>query len=112
MYSAHWSWYLASMRSPVRIPIRYTVRVERTFEAIYENGMLRPLENLGLADRQHVRVTISESLGLADASDCFEPGEWTVAQYDDVSLEAVRHALSGIRGSLSDTVNVSREERS
>jgi predicted DNA-binding antitoxin AbrB/MazE fold protein len=29
-----------------------------TIDAIYENGVLRPLENLDLADHQQVRVTI------------------------------------------------------
>ncbi len=49
---------------------------------------------------------------LTDASECFEPTEWVAALKDDISLETVRHALSGIRGSLSDTVIASREERS
>ncbi len=29
-------------------------------EAIYENGTLRPLESLPLAEHQHVKVTVSE----------------------------------------------------
>jgi predicted DNA-binding antitoxin AbrB/MazE fold protein len=91
--------------------IRYTVRVEKTFEAVYENGVLRPLENLGLSDMQHVLVTISDSAVAADASGYFEPAEWSVARHDDISLETVRRALSSIRGSLSDTVIASREER-
>ena len=32
-------------------------------EAVYENGMLRPLEPLRLAENQHVRVTVSEISG-------------------------------------------------
>lgn len=85
--------------------------MEKTVEAVYEHGVLRPLENPGLLDGQHVRVIISD-LVLADPSDCFEPEEWAAALEDDISLESVRHALSGIRGSLSDTVIASREERS
>jgi hypothetical protein len=57
-------------------------------------------------------VTISDLAELAGASDCFEPAEWAVAREDDISLETVRHALSGIPGSLSDAVIASREERS
>jgi predicted DNA-binding antitoxin AbrB/MazE fold protein len=30
-------------------------------EAVYENGMLRPLEPLPLSEHQHVTVTISEA---------------------------------------------------
>jgi len=33
-----------------------------TFEAIYENGVLRPLESLALPNLQHVLVTISALL--------------------------------------------------
>ena len=32
----------------------------REVEAVYENGMLRPLEPLPLAEHQHVKVTVSE----------------------------------------------------
>ena len=101
----------AEVGTPPEIPIRYTVRVEKTFEAVYENGVLRPLESLGLSNMQHVLVTISDS-AAPEASAYFEPGEWSAASHDDISLEAVRRALSSIRGSLSDTVIASREERS
>ncbi len=33
----------------------------REIEAIYENGMLRPLQPLALAENQHVKVTISDT---------------------------------------------------
>ena len=35
----------------------------KQIEAIYENGMLKPLEALPLAEHQHVRVTVSEISG-------------------------------------------------
>jgi predicted DNA-binding antitoxin AbrB/MazE fold protein len=34
--------------------------MEKTVEAVYENGVLRPLETLPISDRQHVLVTISD----------------------------------------------------
>jgi predicted DNA-binding antitoxin AbrB/MazE fold protein len=34
----------------------------RVVEAIYENGMLRPLETLDLPEHQRVRITIHESI--------------------------------------------------
>jgi predicted DNA-binding antitoxin AbrB/MazE fold protein len=83
-----------------------------TFEAVYENGVLRPLESLTLPNRQHVFVTIS---GAATADDdvagYFEPEEWEAAKHDDISLQEVRLALSSIPGSLADAVIASREER-
>ena len=34
----------------------------RAIEAIYKNGMLKLLEELDLAEHQHVKITIHESL--------------------------------------------------
>jgi len=83
-----------------------------TFEAIYENGVLRPLESLSLPNMQHVLVTISGAPVTADdAADYFEPEEWAAAKHDDVSLQEVRRAFSSIKGSLADAVIASREER-
>ena len=85
--------------------------MEKTFEAVYENGALRSFENLGLSDMRHVLVIISDPAVTAGAAGYFDPAEWSAARHDDVSLESVRRALSSIRGSLSDTVIASREER-
>ncbi len=83
-----------------------------TFEAIYENGVLRPLESLRLVNQQHVLVTISgDSPAADDVAGYFEPEEWEVAKHDDISLQEVRRALSSIPGSLADAVIASREER-
>jgi predicted DNA-binding antitoxin AbrB/MazE fold protein len=78
-----------------------------TFEAVYENGVLRPLECLALPNMQHVLVTISAD----DVAGYFEPEEWEAAKRDDISLQEVRRALSSIPGSLADAVIASREER-
>ena len=82
-----------------------------TFEAVYENGVLKPLESLTLSNRQHVFVTISGAAVAADVAGYFEPEEWEAAKHDDVSLQEVRRALSSIPGSLADAVIASREER-
>ena len=37
--------------------------MRREVEAVYEKGMLRPLEPLPLAEHQHVKVTVSEMPG-------------------------------------------------
>jgi predicted DNA-binding antitoxin AbrB/MazE fold protein len=83
-----------------------------TFEAVYENGVLRPLESLALSNMQHVLVTISGApVTPDDMAGYFEPEEWEAAKHDDVSLQEVRRALSSIPGSLADAVIASREER-
>ena len=83
-----------------------------TFEAVYENGVLRPLESLALADLQRVLVTIAGAPATADdVAGCFEPGEWEAAKHDEISLHEVRRSLSSIPGSLADAVIASREER-
>ena len=83
-----------------------------TFEAVYENGVLRPLEKLALPNLQHVLVTISGSPASADdIAGYFEPEEWEAAKHDDISLDEVRRALSSIPGSLADVIIESREER-
>ncbi len=88
------------------------VSMGMTFEAVYENGVLRPLESLTLANHQHVLVTISNSgAPIDDIAECFEPDEWEFAQHDDISLAEVRRALSSIPESLADAVIASRDER-
>jgi predicted DNA-binding antitoxin AbrB/MazE fold protein len=83
-----------------------------TFEAIYENGVLRPLESLPLPNLQHVLVTISSAPATAlDVANYFEPDEWEAAKHDDITIQEVRRALSSIPGSLADAVIASREER-
>ena len=83
-----------------------------TFEAVYENGVLRPLESLPLPNGQHAFVTIASTPATADdVAGYFEPEEWEAAKHDDVSLQEVRRALSSIPGSLADAVITSREER-
>jgi len=87
-------------------------RMQKTFEAVYENGVLRPLETLRLPNNLHVTVTIADLAANGhDLADYFSPDEWETAAHDPISLEEVRKALSSIPGSLSDTVVASREDR-
>ena len=86
--------------------------MEKTFEAVYENGVLRPVEQLSLPD--HSRVTVTISYGMlyeGDASAYFSAEEWEAALRDEISLAEVRQALSSIEGSLSDAVIAERDER-
>ena len=51
----------------------------RVVEAIYENGTLKPLEPLDLAEHQHVRITIHEPM----------------VERPDEALEAWTHVYEG-----------------
>jgi len=46
--------------------------VAKTFEAVYEDGVLRPLESLGLPNRQHVLITIADTPAAGSAGGFFE----------------------------------------
>jgi predicted DNA-binding antitoxin AbrB/MazE fold protein len=86
--------------------------MKKTFEAIYEDGVLRPVDQLTLPNQSRVTVTISDATAFeGDPSAYFSPEEWEAALRDEVSLDEVRKALSSIDGSLSDAVIASREER-
>jgi predicted DNA-binding antitoxin AbrB/MazE fold protein len=86
--------------------------MERTLEAVYQDGVLRLPEALPLPNNQRLLVTVH--LPASNGNDLggyFTPQEWEAAANDPVSLAEVRAALASIPGSLSDTVIASREER-
>jgi predicted DNA-binding antitoxin AbrB/MazE fold protein len=86
--------------------------MEKTIQAVYEGGVLRPLEPLPLEDRQEVTVTISdESIISPNRPLLASPEEWASAVADNISLDEVRHALSTIRTSLSETIIDERRDR-
>ncbi|MFN7934745.1 MAG: antitoxin family protein [Bryobacteraceae bacterium] len=85
----------------------------RTLSAVFENGVLRPLEPLDLQESQRVSITVfdtpedlldelldHEYMAAIDAMDEPEP-----------TLEEVHAALSKIPGNLSDDVRAEREAR-
>ncbi len=80
--------------------------MSKQFEAVYENGVLRPLQPLGLVDQQHVLLTVSEIPGYQT---------WAKAQLREVGpapgLEAIQQQLSTIPGSMSDFVTGERGDR-
>ena len=78
-------------------------------KAVYENGVLRPLEPVPLREQQEVTLIISEAgEQLLDA----EFLETCRADADpSVSLQAVRDALAKIPGTLTDDIRAERDER-
>lgn len=82
--------------------------MKKSVEAIYENGVFRPLEPVDLPEHQRVEVTI------ADADDWLDRDyiQWAASQVQEsVSLDAVREALAKIPGSLTADFIAEREER-
>jgi predicted DNA-binding antitoxin AbrB/MazE fold protein len=83
----------------------------KQIDAVYENGVLRPLEPLELEEQQRVRITIENGDPLADLIDT-EFEEWCARESKDApSLERAREILSKVRGSLSDVIIAERDER-
>ncbi len=80
--------------------------MSKQLEAVYENGVLRPLQPLGLRDQQHVMVTVSEIPNYQ---------AWAKAQLRELGpapgLEAIQRQLASIPGSMSDFVTDERGER-
>lgn len=87
----------------------------RRVEAVYENGVLRPLEPLRLRERQKVSVTISDTDDpLASMIDhtFVENARSEVEAMEHVpTLEEVRRILSKVPGSLSADIIAEREDR-
>ena len=80
-------------------------------EAVYENGVLRPLEPLPLTESQRVRLTIAD-LG-SDRSrvdlNLVERARAEAATMETVpTIDEVRAALASIPGSLSQDVIAER----
>ena len=86
--------------------------MEKTVRAVYENGVLHPLEPLQLGEHQQVTVTISDRTEVSQSHPLLVPREeWSHATLDDISLEEVRRAMATIHGSLSEAVLEERRER-
>jgi predicted DNA-binding antitoxin AbrB/MazE fold protein len=85
--------------------------MRREIRAIYENGVLRPIEPLELEEQQSVRVTIDDGDPLGDLIDT-EFMEWCARKSEGEvpSIEAVRQMLSKIKDSMTDVIIAGREE--
>jgi predicted DNA-binding antitoxin AbrB/MazE fold protein len=83
--------------------------MRQEFDAIYENGLLRPLVPLNIPDQERVSVTVEtdncddwldrDALRLADAE-----GDPTV------SLQDVRRRLQAIPGNFAESIIAERGE--
>jgi len=83
----------------------------RTLPAVYENGVLRPLQPLPLKEHEQVTITVSDSLSTAAEELLDHEYLASVDALDETepTLEEVRRALSKIPGKLSDDVRAERD---
>jgi predicted DNA-binding antitoxin AbrB/MazE fold protein len=82
----------------------------RSLQAVYEKGVLRPLEPLPLQEHQQVTVTISDELAK-DWADVAFLRHFESQADDSVTLEQVRSALSKVGGSMVEDFRKERDER-
>lgn len=80
--------------------------------AIYENGVLRPLSPLNLAEHQEVSIVIRGRQDEVEGSDPTDDMPPIADEGDpDITWEQVHEALSSIPGNLSDDIIRDRDER-
>jgi predicted DNA-binding antitoxin AbrB/MazE fold protein len=83
----------------------------RKVQAIYEHGVLRPVEPVILNERQLVSVIILDDTGLEEHPAFASPADFEAFANRGVSIESVREALSPIAGELDRDFSQQREER-
>ena len=83
----------------------------RQLHAVYEGGVLRPVEPLALEEHQLVSVIILDDVALEDELAFAPPDTFEPLADHTVSLETVRRALSKIPGSLDADFAAERDER-
>ena len=85
--------------------------MHQTVEAIYEDGVLRPLKELTLRPNQRVFLQIKETPPAAENLEDKAFVNYCRAQGDpNPTLEQVRQALAAIPGSLTEACSAERDE--
>ena len=85
-------------------------------EAVYQHGMLKPLQPLDLAENEHVSLVVTTSTPTPDA--CHRDAEFTESLRSALQdaapaagLDEVRRRLSKIPGTLTADFIAEREDR-
>ena len=87
--------------------------MDQQVEAVYEHGVLRPLQPLTLAESQRVQLTISDAITESYRRDAefLDRVKAEVAAMPQVpSLDDVQKLMSKIPGSLAEDFAAEREE--
>jgi predicted DNA-binding antitoxin AbrB/MazE fold protein len=83
----------------------------RKLQAVYENGVLRPVEPLHLGEHQLVSVIVLDDVASEEDLKFEAPERFEPLADHSVSVQAVRAALSKIPGSLDADFLAERNER-
>ncbi len=87
----------------------------REIEAVYQNGVLRPLGTLPLAENQHVRVVVEEIPNDPGASmidsDFLAKAKEAASQGPIPTLEEIRLRTAHDTSSWAELIVAGREER-
>ncbi len=84
--------------------------------AVFENGVLRPLQPLPLSEHEQVVIRIHRNGDEDERQDSQqlqddEVADWCVTEADDsVTIEEVRRRLSKIKGSMDAAIDEDRGE--
>jgi predicted DNA-binding antitoxin AbrB/MazE fold protein len=85
--------------------------MQQTIEAIYEDGVLRPLDRLSLRPKQRVLLRIEETPGEAEGLEDKSFEDYCRGEGDSsITLEEVRQALAVIPGSMTEACSAERDE--
>jgi predicted DNA-binding antitoxin AbrB/MazE fold protein len=88
------------------------IAMPMTIQAVFENGVLRPLAPLNLRDHEKVTVVLNpaeETLASWEDTDCY--AACAPDADDGTSLEQVQQALAKIGGSMTADFIAERDER-
>jgi predicted DNA-binding antitoxin AbrB/MazE fold protein len=83
----------------------------RKFQAVYEGGVLRPVEPLRLDEHQLVSVVILDDASTDEELPFEAPERFEALADPSVCLESVRQALSKIPGALDADLRAARDDR-
>jgi len=83
----------------------------RKLQAVYEGGVLRPVEPLRLDEHQLVSVIVVDDVAPDEELSFEAPEQFEALADHGVTLGAVRRALSKIPGSLDADFMAERNER-
>lgn len=85
--------------------------MSQTVQAVFEDGLLRPLAEVSLRENQKVTLRIDEADPSTDDVEDIEFLEYCRAEGDpNISLEAVRKAMSKIHGNMTQACSEERDE--
>ena len=94
----------------------YNGAMRMQVDAIYENGILKPLQPLDLAENEHVLVTVDRATPALDSPQLdiayVESLQKEMREFEPApGLDEVRRRLSKIPGSMTADFITEREER-